>query len=323
MPLWIFRISALIGMPFLVYMFVSKDYYSIMLALLCGTIIIAAEHFVHNLKFVSIMIAIFGAMLGFMIYFLCDYAVYKMNVYDISEYWKIYKVAAAGILCVLGAALSISKASELEGINKKGRHIKIVDISALIDGRIIDLCETGFLEGTVVLPHCIVDKLNIMASSKDQLEKARGRRGLDIVTRLRDLKDIRVTTTAKDVKGENPAEHIVALAKYFGGSVVTIDFNINKTAVLHDVPVLNISDLTTALKPVVLPGESMSLFIMKEGKEADQGIGYLDDGTMVVVEEGRKWIGKRAEVAVHSILQTSAGRMIFAKTKQQAAGAQQ
>ena len=318
MPLWIFRISALIGMPFLVYMFVSNDYYSIMLGLLCGAIIVAAEHFVHSLKFVSMMVAIFGALLGFMIYFLCDYAVYKMSVRDISEYWGMYQAAAAGILCVLGAALSLSKASELEGINKKGRHVKIIDMNALVDGRIIDLCETGFLEGTLVLPQFVVDKLNIMAASKEQMEKAKARRGLDIVARLRELKDIRVTTTAKDVKGENLTERIIVLAKYFGGSVITIDFNVNKTAVLHDVPVLNISDLTTALKPVVLPGESMSLFIMKEGKEAEQGIGYLDDGTMVVVEEGRKWIGKRAEVAVYSILQTSAGRMIFAKTKQQA-----
>ncbi|MDR1123063.1 MAG: TRAM domain-containing protein [Elusimicrobiota bacterium] len=319
MPLWVFRISALIGIPFLVYMFVSNDYYSVMLGLLCGAIIVAAENFVHSLKFVPMMIAIFGALLGFMIYFLCDYAVYKMNIGDISEYWQIYKTAAAGILCVLCAALSLSKASELEGINKKGRHIKIIDMSALIDGRVIDLCEAGFLEGTLVLPRFVIDKLNIMAASKEQLEKAKGRRGLDIVTRLRELKDIRVTTTAKDVKGENMAERVVALAEYFGGSVVTVDFNINKTAVLRDVPVLNISDLTTALKPVLLPGESMSLFIMKEGKEPEQGIGYLDDGTMVVVEEGQKWIGKRAEVAVYSILQTSAGRMIFAKTKQAAA----
>jgi uncharacterized protein YacL len=315
MPLWIFRISALIGMPFLVYMFVSKDYYSIMLGLLCGAIIVAAENFIHSFKFVSMMIAIFGALLGFVAYFLCDYAVYKMDIHDINEYWEIYKAAAAGILCVLGAALSIGKASELEGINKKGRHIKIIDMSALIDGRLIDLCETGFLEGTLVLPQFVIDKLNMMAASKEQLEKAKGRRGLDIVTRLRELKGIRVTATAKDVKGETASERIVALAEHFGGSVVTIDFNINKTAALREVPVLNISDLTTALKPVVLPGESMSLFIMKEGKEPEQGIGYLDDGTMVVVEEGRKWIGKRVEVAVYSILQTSAGRMIFAKTK--------
>ena len=315
MPLWIFRFSAIFGLPFLVYVFISKDYYSVMLGLLCGFIIASAEHFVRSMKFVAMMIGVFGALAGFLVYVLFDYAVGKMNIQDITHYWDMYQTAAAGILTVLGGFLSIIKASELEGINRKGRHIKIVDMSALIDGRIVDLCETGFLEGTMVLPKFVIDKLNTMAASKDQLEKARGRRGLDIVARLRELKGVPVRITSKDVKAADDTERIVKLARHFNGEAVTIDFNINKSAVLYDVPVLNISDLTTALKPVVLPGENMSLFIMKEGKASDQGIGYLDDGTMVVVEEGRKWIGKRAEVAVYSILQTSAGRMIFAKIK--------
>ena len=315
MPLWIFRFSAIFGLPFLVYVFVSKDYHSVMLGFLCGFIIVSAEHFLRSMKFVAVMIGIFGALAGFLIFMLCDYAVLKMNVPEITYQWDFYKIAVAGILAVLGGFLSIIKASELEGINRKGRHIKIVDMSALIDGRIVDLCETGFLDGTLVLPKFVVDKLNTMAASKDQLEKARGRRGLDIIARLRELKDVPVRVTSKSVKAADDTERIVKLARDFGGEAVTIDFNINKTAVLFDIPVLNISDLTTALKPVVLPGESMSLFVMKEGKEPDQGVGYLDDGTMVVVEEGRKWIGKRAEVAVYSILQTSAGRMIFAKIK--------
>jgi uncharacterized protein YacL len=189
-------------------------------------------------------------------------------------------------------------------------------MSSLIDGRIVDLCETGFLSGTIILPQFVLDKLTDLATSKDPLKKAKGRRGLDIVTRLRELKSLPVKTTARDVKGENDIARLINLAKYYNGEIVAIDFNVNKAAVIDDIPVLNISDLTTALKPVVLPGESMSLFIMKEGKEHDQGIGYLDDGTMVVVEEGRKWVGKRAEVSVYSILQTSSGRIIFAKIKQ-------
>ena len=139
---------------------------------------------------------------------------------------------------------------------------------------------------------------------------------MDIITRLKELKTIPVKITTKVAEGNTTPEKLVFLAKYFKGEIVTIDFNVNKEAVIDNIPVLNICDLTTALKPVVLPGENMSLFVMKEGKEKEQGIAYLDDGTMVVVEDGRKWIGKRAEVAVYSILQTSAGRMIFAKIKQ-------
>ncbi|MDR0646368.1 MAG: PIN domain nuclease [Elusimicrobiota bacterium] len=316
MPLWIFRISAILGMPFLVYIFISQDYPNIMLALLCGLIIVAAEHFVRSIKFISMMVGIFGAIAGYTIYVLCDYTVSKMNILDISNYWDAYKTMFAGVLTVLGGLISIGRVSELEGINKKGHHIKIVDMSALLDGRIVDLCETGFFEGTIVLPQFVIDKLNSLISSKDPLEKARGRRGLDTITRLKELKVIPVKTTSRNRKEGNDIENLLSITQYFNGKLITTDFNVNKAAVLKDIPILNISDLTTALKPIVLPGESMSVFIMKEGKESSQGIGYLDDGTMVVIEEGRKWIGKRTEVFVSSILQTSTGRMIFSKIKQ-------
>ncbi len=315
MPLWIFRISTLIGFPFLMYTFGPRDTYSILLAFLAGIIIVCGEYFIRSLKLITVMVGIFGALAGYLLFFLCDYAVIKMDIPQISEHWIFFKPVAAAFFTMLAGFLSIAKVSELEGIRKKGRHNKIADISALMDGRIVDLCETGFLNGTIILPQFVVDKLNVLANSKDLLEKARGRRGLDIVTRLRELKIVPVKITSKEPHGNTPAEQTVSVAKQFKGEIITVDFNINKAAAIEDIPVLNISDLTTALKPVVLPGESISLFIMKEGKEKEQGIAYLDDGTMVVVEEGRKWIGKRAEVSVYSILQTSAGRMIFAKVK--------
>ena len=154
-----------------------------------------------------------------------------------------------------------------------------------------------------------------MAASKDPLERARGRRGLDVAARLQELKEITVRMTSKTPKAQDDTERLVKLAKSFDAELVTLDFNVNKIGALYNVVVLNIADLATALKPVVLPGETMSLFIMKDGKEKEQGIGYLDDGTMVVVEEGRRHIGKRTEVAVYSILQTPSGRMIFARVK--------
>lgn len=316
MPLWIFRVSALIGCPFLMYMFISKDAHSVFMGFLCGLILVCAEVFLRSIRFLSVMIGIFGALVGFMLYMLMGYTIDHMNVPEILNYWGRYDHIFAGVLTVLGGFLTIVKARELEGLAKKGRHIKIVDMSALIDGRIVDLCETGFLDGTIVLPQFVIEKLNAAASSKDPLQKAKGRRGLDIVTRLKELKRIPVKITSKIPDGETTPEKLVYMAKYFKGEIITIDFNVNKEAMIDNIPVLNICDLTTALKPVVLPGENMSLFVMKEGKEKEQGIAYLDDGTMVVVEDGRKWIGKRAEVSVYSILQTSAGRMIFAKIKQ-------
>lgn len=317
MPLWIFRISALLGIPFLVYVFWAKDLYSVALAFLCGLIIVCAEKFLRSFRLSAIMIAVFGGLCGYLLYLICDYVIFRLNVSEISNGWEAYKSAFAGVFVLISSFLSIVKSSELEGISKKGRHLKVTDISALIDGRIVDVCETGFLSGTIVIPKFVIAKLEEYASSKDLLEKARGRRGLDIVSRLKELKTISVSLTSKYFKSESLQENVVLLAKNLNAEVVTIDFNINKIAILKNVNVLNISDLTTALKPVVLPGESMALFVMKEGKERDQGIAYLDDGTMVVVEEGRKFIGKRAEVSVYSILQTSTGRMIFAKIKQQ------
>ena len=317
MPLWIFRLSALLGIPFLVYVFWVQDLYSILLAFLCGVVIVCAETFLRSFRFSAVMIAVFGGLCGYLIYMVCDYAVLKTKVEDIIVAWNSYKTAFAGTFVLIAGFLSIIKSSELEGISKKGRHLKVADISALIDGRIIDVCETGFLSGTIVIPQFVIAKLSQLASSKDLLEKARGRRGLDIVSRLKELKGVPVKITSKSFKSESLQENVVLLAKSLSAEIVTIDFNINKIAILKGVNVLNISDLTTALKPVVLPGETMSLFVMKEGKEKEQGIAYLDDGTMVVVEEGRKFIGKRAEVSVYSILQTSTGRMIFAKIKQQ------
>lgn len=317
MPLWIFRLSALLGIPFLVYVFWVQDLYSILLAFLCGLVIVCAETFLRSFRFSAIMIAIFGGLCGYMLYLACDYTVLKLNIPDLVENWSSYKTAFAGAFVLIASFLGIIKSSELEGISKKGRHLKVTDISALIDGRIIDVCETGFLSGTIVIPQFVIAKLNQLASSKDLLEKARGRRGLDIVSRLKELKNIPVKITSKSFKAENIQENVVLLAQSLGAEIVTIDFNINKIAILKGVNVLNISDLTTALKPVVLPGETMALFVMKEGKEREQGIAYLDDGTMVVVEDGRKFIGKRAEVSVYSILQNATGRMIFARIKQQ------
>ena len=314
MPIWIFRFSTLIAFPFLTYDFLDKEPVSLVGGLLCALIVIIAEAVFKRLRLIKIMIACTGFLMGYLLFAFTDYAVQNFSV-GAEDWWQMYSRNVEIGLLIFGVLACLFKSRDLEGLSYKGRHLKIADDSALMDGRIVDLCDINFLSGVIVLPVFVLEKLNKMAASKDPLERAKGRRGLDVATRLQEMKDVVVRVTSKTPKAQDETERIIKLAKSLDAEVVTLDFNVNKIGSLHDVVVLNVADLATALKPVVLPGETMSLFIMKDGKEKEQGIGYLDDGTMVVVEDGRKHIGKRTEVSVYSILQTSSGRMIFAKVK--------
>ncbi|MFZ3578064.1 PIN/TRAM domain-containing protein [Virgibacillus sp. DJP39] len=193
---------------------------------------------------------------------------------------------------------------------------KILDTSVIIDGRIADICQTSFLEGTIVIPEFVLGELQHIADSSDVLKRNRGRRGLDVLNRIQ--KEIAVNVEIYEGDFEEIQEvdsKLIKLAKVINGVVVTNDFNLNKVCDFQGVHVLNINDLANAVKPVVLPGEELMVQVIKDGKEQNQGIAYLDDGTMIVVEEGRNYIGKTIEVLITSVLQTSAGRMIFAKPK--------
>jgi uncharacterized protein YacL len=197
-------------------------------------------------------------------------------------------------------------------------HLKILDTSVIIDGRIADVCEAGFLDGVFLVPQFILQELQHIADSPDSLKRARGRRGLDILHRIQKMAHITVRITDEDFpKIKEVDSKLVALARVHDAKVITNDFNLNKVAELQGVTVLNINELANALKPVVLPGEALKVFVIKEGKEYNQGVAYLDDGTMVVVENGRRLIGKNAEVSVTSVLQTTAGRMIFSKPREE------
>ena len=193
---------------------------------------------------------------------------------------------------------------------------KILDTSVIIDGRIADICKTGFIEGTLVIPEFVLEELQHIADSSDLLKRNRGRRGLDILNKIRKELDVKVLIYEDgfDEAGEVDSK-LVKLAKALRGKVVTNDFNLNKVCELQGVSVLNINDLANAVKPIVLPGEEIVDQVIKDGKEHGQGVAYLDDGTMIVVEGGRDFIGSTMEVLVTSVLQTSAGRMIFAKPK--------
>ncbi|WP_195576665.1 PIN/TRAM domain-containing protein [Paenibacillus sp. 1001270B_150601_E10] len=193
---------------------------------------------------------------------------------------------------------------------------KILDTSVIIDGRIADICKTGFIEGTIVIPEFVLEELQHIADSSDLLKRNRGRRGLDILNKIQKEPEVKVLIYEGDFEEISEVDSkLVKLAKLLKGKVVTNDFNLNKVCELQGVSVLNINDLANAVKPVVLPGEEIVVQVIKDGKEHGQGVAYLDDGTMIVVEGGREYIGNTMEVLVTSVLQTSAGRMIFAKPK--------
>ncbi len=191
---------------------------------------------------------------------------------------------------------------------------KVLDTSVIIDGRIADVCETGFIDGTLVVPQFILRELQRVADSSNSLKRNRGRRGLDILQKIKKQPHINVQISELDFPNIKEVDlKLLEVCKHLGGKIITNDFNLNKVAQLRGIEVLNINELANALKPVVLPGEMMSVFVIKEGKEPTQGVAYLDDGTMVVVDNARKVIGKTIKVVVTSVLQTTAGKMIFGK----------
>jgi uncharacterized protein YacL len=194
------------------------------------------------------------------------------------------------------------------------RSAKVLDTSVIIDGRIADIAEAGFMDGVMVVPEFVLRELQVVADSTDSSKRQRGRRGLDMLQRMQSNTRVQVQIVSDDFPSIREVDlKLLELAKKWEAKVVTNDFNLNKVAHLHHVEVLNINDLANALKPVVLPGEHMTVLILKEGKEYNQGVGYLDDGTMVVVDHARKLIGKPVEISVTSVLQTASGKMIFGK----------
>jgi uncharacterized protein YacL len=214
-----------------------------------------------------------------------------------------------------GDLLNLAALGGIFGGEKQSRRsYKILDTSVIIDGRIADIAETGFLDGTIVIPQFVLRELQLVADSADSMKRNRGRRGLDILQRIQKIATLQVQIVEDDFPSVREVDlKLIELAKQYEGKIVTNDFNLNKVAQLQGVEVLNINELANSLKPIVLPGEVMKVFILKEGKEYNQGVAYLDDGTMVVVDNARKMIGKNIDISVTSVLQTTAGKMIFGK----------
>jgi uncharacterized protein YacL len=214
-----------------------------------------------------------------------------------------------------GDVLNLAALGGIFGVEKSSKKAsKILDTSVIIDGRIADIAETGFLDGVLVIPQFVLRELQLVADSADSMKRNRGRRGLDILQRIQKMAHLNVQIVEEDFPHVREVDmKLIELAKVFDCKIITNDFNLNKVAQLHGVEVLNINELANSLKPIVLPGETMRVFILKEGKEYNQGVAYLDDGTMVVVDNAKKMISKTIDISVTSVLQTTAGKMIFGK----------
>ena len=227
-----------------------------------------------------------------------------------------------GILGYLGLVIGSKKAEEISFRTTDSRKLmdhRLLDTSVIIDGRIADICDTGFVDGELIVPRFVLNELQFIADSSDSMKRSRGRRGLDVLNRMQKSTAINIEIVEQDfpkIKGVDGK--LVALAQKLNAKLLTNDYNLNKVAELQGVRVLNVNELANAMKPVVLPGEQMTVKIIREGKEQGQGVGYLDDGTMIIVDSAQKMINMTVDVIVTSVLQTTAGRMIFTELKEAA-----
>src|SRR5436309_1931442 len=295
--------------------------YTVLVGLGSAMGIIYFEHRLKRATLKRLIGAAFGSIMGIigavLISDMLTDTVFETNSLSFIKLFILFLMTYVGL--VVGAnkgdLLNLSALGGVFGGERPAKKAyKILDTSVVIDGRIADICETGFLDGILVIPHFVLRELQQVADSADTLKRNRGRRGLDILQRIQKMAGITVQFVENDFPQLREVDmKLIELAKEFDAKIVTNDFNLNKVAQLRGVEVLNINELANALKPVYLPGETMKVFILKEGKEFNQGIAYLDDGTMVVVDNARKMIGKTVESSCTSVLQTTAGKMIFGR----------
>jgi uncharacterized protein YacL len=289
-------------------------------ALVLGGVVVAIERLLRQTPSTRL----FGALIG------CAIGLGIARAFEVGLFWtnsgdrriEFLNLILLIVLPYLGLVLGAKRGEWLEPARLVSlfraagpeRRYKILDTSVIIDGRIADVCETGFIDGTLVIPQFVLKELQLVADSGDSLKRNRGRRGLDILQKVQKMAGVEVMISDVDFPDVREVDlKLIELARTLQGKIVTNDFNLNKVAQLRGVEVLNVNELANSLKPVVLPGEIMKVFILKEGKEYNQGVAYLDDGTMVVVDNARKMISKTIDIVVTSVLQTTAGKMIFGR----------
>ncbi len=287
------------------------------------TIVVVVERGLIRVSIRGLMIGGLGLGVGVILANLLAYPILLIN--PLKQLAPFILLLINVIFASVGLTVAVKREEEITDFlsrlsGKRGQirqaKYKILDTSVIIDGRIADLCEAGFIEGTLVIPNFILSELQQVADSSASTKRTRGRRGLDMVNRLQSQENIPVQIVDRDFPDIPEVDSkLLQLAKIMGADIITNDYNLKKIAKIQDVKVLNINEVATALKPVLLPGESLRISILKEGENPNQGVAYLEDGTMVVIEGGKKYIGKETEVLVTSVLQTTTGKMIFTEIK--------
>ncbi|MHB8137073.1 MAG: PIN domain-containing protein [Smithellaceae bacterium] len=293
------------------------------IGLIVALLVIRVEKDIRKLSLKVIAGGVIGMVIGLLIALMLGFGlnmVAKITQDQQVVPW-IY-LLLTGILGYLGLVLGSKKVEEFTFRaveSKTAVDHRLLDTSVIIDGRIADICDTGFMDGELIVPRFVLNELQFIADSSDSMKRSRGRRGLDVLNRMQKSSSINIEIVEQDfpkIKGVDGK--LVALAQKLSAKLMTNDYNLNKVAELQGVRVLNVNELANAMKPVVLPGEQMLVKIIREGKEQGQGVGYLDDGTMIIVDSAQKMINMNVEVVVTSVLQTTAGRMIFTELKEAA-----
>ncbi len=328
MDLWIIRILLFVAIlisGYFVRPFHLDTPYTLAISAVLGVLIMLAEIRVRRCSLKTLIGAALGSTLGIIGASLISLIIGRMQLEHatgtFAQVMVLVVMAYVGLVSGAnkGEYLDLSALGGIFSDRSVKKAYKVLDTSVIIDGRVADICKTGFLEGTLVVPHFVLRELQQIADSAESIKRNRGRRGLDILEKVKSAPGVTVQIVEKDYPDVKEVDlKLIELAKELVAKIVTNDFNLNKVSQLRGVEVLNINELANALKPVVLPGETMKVFILKEGKEYNQGVAYLDDGTMVVVDNARRMIGKTIATQVTSVLQTTAGKMIFGRFPEEA-----
>jgi uncharacterized protein YacL len=316
MDLWIIRallFAAILISGYFIRPFGTDHFITVTYSVILGVVILLAELRVRRLSIKTLLGAAIGSILGIIGASLISMMIGRMSFIN-PQTETFLQLMILILMAYIGEYIDLGALGGFFNDNTLKKTAKVLDTSVIIDGRVADICKTGFLEGILVIPHFVLRELQQIADSADSAKRNRGRRGLDVLEKIKSVPGVSVQILEKDYPDVKEVDlKLIELAKEMGAKIVTNDFNLNKVSQLRGVDVLNINELANALKPVVLPGETMKVFILKEGKEYNQGVAYLDDGTMVVVDNARRMIGKTIATQVTSVLQTTAGKMIFGR----------
>jgi uncharacterized protein YacL len=303
--------------PFLIL----KSFAGFIVGLLIALIVIQIEKEIRKLSLKVIIGGVAGTMIGLLIALIFSFGLnFVSKIRENLQAVPWIYLLITGIFSYLGLVLGSKKIEEFnfDGLDSQSdSNLRILDTSVIIEGRIADICDSGFIEGELIVPRFVLNELQLVADSSDSMKRLRGRRGLDVLNHLQKTPNVNIKIVDQDfpkIKGVDGK--LVALANQLNAKLLTNDYNLNKVAELQGIRVLNINELANAMKPVVLPGEQMTVKIVREGKEAGQGVAYLDDGTMIIVDNAQKFVNVTVKVVVTSVLQTTAGRMIFSELKE-------